>query len=204
MYHPNLKLCSIFLSVALASCQSVQAPKSVDIEPAVIKADIKEDAKKDDGLRVINIAIELVKDNQLDNAINILSRYLEANDDNRAKLNLALIYFKTEQYDLAKDLLQAIQQTDSNNSIVLAHLAIIARQEGNFKTSKTLYLQALEDSDKASIHLNYAILLDLYLNELNEALKHYTIYQDSGLAEQNAIPLDKWIADLNRRIKRNK
>lgn len=202
MFRLNLTLTSIFISVALASCQSVQTPKTVEIKPTVTAKPI-ENIKKDDGLKIINIAIELVKDNQIDIAKDILKRYLEEHDDDRAKLNLALIYFKTEQFNLAKDLLGSIQLTDSNKSIVLAHLAIIARQEGQFKTAKTLYLQALEESDKPSIHLNYAILLDLYLNELNEALEHYTIYQSSGLAEQNAIPLDKWIADLNRRIKRN-
>jgi len=203
MFRLNLKFTSIFFTAALASCQSVQVPKVVDIKPAVVTEKVQI-VKKDEGLRIINIAIELLKENQIDNAKNILSRYLKEHDDDRAKLNLALIYFKTQQFNLAKDLLLSIQQNDGDNSIVLAHLAIIARQQGQFKKAKNLYLQALEESDEPSIHLNYAILLDLYLNELNDALEHYSIYQISGLAEQNGIPLEKWIADLNLRIKRNK
>jgi len=203
MLHLNLKLTATSLCVALASCQSVQAPKPVTIKPIIVKTVKPVSVKIDKGLNVINSAIELVKSKQLNNAQLVLKGYLEGHDDNRARLNLALIYFKTKQFILAKGLLQTIQQSDRHNSIVLEHLAIIARHEGQFKKAKRLYLQALENSDRPSIHLNYAILLDLYLNQLDEALKHYTLYQETGLAANKDIPLDKWIADLNRRIKRN-
>jgi len=204
MLHPNLKQILTVLSVALiASCQSVQAPKVEPVKPTINKQPKTIiQPKKDEGLAVINTAIELIKTDNPEKAEAILVGYLKNNNDNRAKLNLALIYMQKKQFNEAKKLFISIREIDESNPIVVEHLAIIAREQGRFKQAKELYIKALKYSDKPSIHLNYAILLDLYLNELNLALKHYTKYQSSGLAIQDNIKIDKWIADLKIRIKR--
>ncbi len=204
MYRLNIKYALICLCGVLASCQTAQIPKVIETQPVSVKLDIQKKSKVGNGLRVINIAIEQVKNNKLDIAEKILKSYLEKNNDERAQLNLALIYVKTNKNQQAKQLLKSVLATDSNNSVALEHLAIIARREGQFKKSKSLYLKALENSNRPSIHLNLAILLDLYLNELETALEHYKDYQSSENAEQDGIELDKWIADLNLRITRSK
>ncbi len=204
MFRPNTYLI-IVLAIALASCQSTQAPKPV--EPQTTRIKIKETGQakqKDESLKIIRIAIEQIKLNKPDIAENILKNYLKTNNDPRAQLNLALIYLKKQQLEPAHTLLTNIIKTEPDNSTALEHLAIIARQKGQFKKAKTLYLAALKQSNKPSIHLNLAILLDLYLNELEPALQHYQTYQASGKAEQQGIPLEQWIADLNVRIKRTK
>ncbi len=201
MFHLKTKLGIICCCITLfASCQSVQKP-DITIKPTT-KTTVKEEPKTDNVLAILKIAIEDVNNNDLDSAQEILEVYLAEYDDNRAKINLALIYMKKGEPQLAKELFTSVQELDANNAIALEHLAIIARQEGQFQHAKSLYLKALKSSDKPSIHLNYAILLDLYLNKLTAALKHYEIYQRADLAQQDNIELDKWIADLTIRIKR--
>lgn len=188
--------------VLLMSCQSLQK-QDADVKPSVIvNADIKPEIKVDESLITLNKAIEHIKNNELELAEDMLKVSLLNHDDSRVKINLALIYMKMNKTQLAKELFISVQNIDANNPVVLEHLAIIARQEGRFQHSKALYLQALNISNKPSIHLNYAILLDLYLNQLKAALLHYEIYQSTGVAQSDDIELDKWIADLNIRIER--
>ena len=173
MLRLNLKITSLCLCLALASCQSVQVPKPETNKPLANKPIIKDEPKIDQGLKIINIAVKLIKDGDLETAKDILEKYLTNNTDIRATINLALIYMKTNQLAKAKELFTSIHNADKSDSIALEHLAIISRQNGEFKKAKNYYQQALETSDRPSIHLNYAILLDLYLNELNTALTHY-------------------------------
>lgn len=196
----SFSLCSC---VAIASCQSVQEPIPKVTQPVTVKSKT-EQPKIDEGLKAINIAIEQVKNNDYESAQNILEVFLAKQDDQRVQINLALIYMRTNQVEKAKHLLNTVQTIDNTNATVLEHLAIIARQEGKFKKAKALYIDALDNSDTPSIHLNYAILLDLYLNELEPALKHYEIYQSADLSKQDGIELGKWIADLKVRIERSK
>jgi lipoprotein NlpI len=56
------------------------------------------------------------------------------------------------------------------------------------------------DPNYAYAHLNYGILLDLYLGELENALAHYQKFQQLTPEEDKEVT--KWIVDLERRIER--
>ena len=79
---------------------------------------------------------------------------------------------------------------------------LLEREFGEkFEEARDNYEKALKiDPNYAYAHLNYGILLDLYLGELDNALDHYQTYQK--LAPEEDKEVEKWIVDLERRIKR--
>ncbi len=81
----------------------------------------------------------------------------------------------------------------------LAHLAKVQLLQGEFEQAETLYRQALEaDPNHLPAMLNLAILLDIYLGRLEEALPLYEQYQ--SLAEEPNPRLKDWIFDVRNRL----
>jgi tetratricopeptide (TPR) repeat protein len=114
--------------------------------------------------------------------------------------NLGLIYFREGKTDKAEEaFLQAIK-VNPNSAVSYNHLGIISRGKGKFQEAKAQYEQALKiNNDYAYAHLNLGILYDLYLGELDNALKEYQQFQK--LAPEKDPEVEKWIVDLKRRIK---
>ncbi|TNF35859.1 MAG: tetratricopeptide repeat protein [Gammaproteobacteria bacterium] len=74
------------------------------------------------------------------------------------------------------------------------------REKGEFNESRTMYQNAIKlKSDYAIAHLNLGILYDLYLHDLQQALEQYQNYQK--MTNNNDKLVDKWIIDLEQRIK---
>jgi len=113
--------------------------------------------------------------------------------------NLGLAYFKLQQHEPA---LEAFRQAVSRNprdAVAFNHLGILQRQQGEFEAARQSYQRALEiDSNYALAHLNLGILFDIYLQDLERALRHYQRYQalSGGKNEQ----VSGWIVDLERRL----
>jgi tetratricopeptide (TPR) repeat protein len=72
------------------------------------------------------------------------------------------------------------------------------RHQGRFAKARDAYERALAlDPDRADVHLNLGVLLDLYLGDNAAALAHYERYQ--ALAPGGDAAVGKWIADLKAR-----
>jgi tetratricopeptide (TPR) repeat protein len=114
--------------------------------------------------------------------------------------NLGLIYFREGKIDEAeKTFLQAVK-VNPKSAVSYNHLGIISRGKGKFQEAKEYYQQALKiNDDYAYAHLNIGILYDLYLGELDKALDHYNRFQ--SLSPEKDPEVEKWIVDLQRRIK---
>ena len=93
MFRPSIQLGWLLIALALASCQTVQTPQKVT-KPAL---DQPQKVNIDDAIEPIKIAIDLVKKKDYKTAQSILEAYLKKKEDNRVKINLALIYLKTKQ-----------------------------------------------------------------------------------------------------------
>ena len=73
------------------------------------------------------------------------------------------------------------------------------RAGGRFAEARADYEQALKlDPLFADVHLNLAILLDLYLGLPQAALQHYERYQEIVGGEDKQVKL--WITDLKQRL----
>ena len=115
--------------------------------------------------------------------------------------NLGILYFHQNELEKAKAAFQASLKINPKNVVSLNHLGIISRGAGEFEQARTYYEKALQiDPDYAYAHLNFGILLELYMGKLPEALEHYQQYQK--LTPEEDIEVKKWIVDLGRRAKK--
>ncbi len=115
--------------------------------------------------------------------------------------NLGILYFHQNELEKAKTAFQTSLKINPKNVVSLNHLGIISRGAGEFEQARTYYEKALQiDPDYAYAHLNFGILLELYMGKLSEALEHYQQYQK--LTPEEDIEVKKWIVDLGRRAKK--
>jgi len=115
--------------------------------------------------------------------------------------NLGILYYRDGKLDEATTAFGNALKINPDSVVSLNYLGIISRGKGEFKQAQDYYEKALQvDPDYAYAHLNYGILLELYMGKLPEALVHYKRYQE--LNKEDDKKVSGWIVDLDRRIKK--
>lgn len=115
-------------------------------------------------------------------------------------LNLALLYAQTQKPELAEQHFKHALQINPNNLAIYDQYGIWLRQQARFQEAEVMYRQALDrDANRADTHLNIAILYDLYMGKLPQALEHYQRYL--ALTDDEKSPVHGWVAELQRRMK---
>lgn len=116
-------------------------------------------------------------------------------------LNLALIYAQTGRPQLAEESFRRALTINADNTVAGDQYGVWLREQGRFGEAEAMYLQTLARDDAcASAHLNLAILYDLYLENLPQALQHYQRYLELQGGEES--PVQGWVIDLQRRIQK--
>jgi tetratricopeptide (TPR) repeat protein len=114
--------------------------------------------------------------------------------------NLGILFYRQDRMTEAEAAFKEALQRDSNDYVAANHLGMIYRRQGRFADAKSAYEQALAAKpDYANAHLNLAILYDLYLGQLDQALDHYQKYKQ--YVGETDPQLVGWLADLEQRIK---
>lgn len=190
------------LSALVIGCagSAKQAPKSEQAEqPKTAAADVKIPPS---ARQQYDEAIAAMKSGNIPQAKNILSNLTkEYPDISGPYVNLGIIHFRADEIDQAEAAFQQALKVNPDSAVSLNHLGIIYRGKGKFAEARSNYERALElEPNYAYAHLNYGILLDLYLGELDDALEQYQTYQELTPEEDKQV--SKWIVDLQRRIKR--
>jgi len=114
-------------------------------------------------------------------------------------LNLGILYSATGRDAEAEAVFRELVAEDPANAVAWSELAIVLRRTGDFPGADEAYARALElQPDYARAWRNRGVLLDLYLQEPEEALKHYERYAElTGGSDQQ---VEKWIAELRMRL----
>lgn len=113
-------------------------------------------------------------------------------------LNQALIRLAQKKPAEAVELLKKAQAANDKNPYVWNLSGYAEKQLGHFKAAREAYEKALALSPNyGKAHFNLAVLSDLYLPDLPNALKHYEAYQ--ALQAQPDATVAKWIVDLQKR-----
>ncbi|MBT3202825.1 MAG: tetratricopeptide repeat protein [Gammaproteobacteria bacterium] len=202
----------IALIANLLACQS--APQKTASPEPVVESKIKQEpqtqpvqqkiSEPDPQQVLYQQAMKSTQAGEIDKAIEQFTRVVKSNPSAKhAFTNLGLLYIHKNQNREAKEaFLNAIKQ-NKNDAIAYNHLAVIQRQQGEFKMSLFNYYKAIKaDPDYANAHLNLGILLDIYLQDLPLALEQYVIFQKlTGNTNQQ---VEKWVIDIKRRIAADK
>ncbi|MDH3218179.1 MAG: tetratricopeptide repeat protein [Gammaproteobacteria bacterium] len=188
----------------LAACQSVPEP-APQPEPVTAPEPVVEQAPPpepvDFNQQFYEEAIGTLKSGKTGLALELLIQVSsDAPDKPFVFTNLGLAYFKLQKMDLAEKAFEEAIKRDDGDAVAHNHLGILQRQKGEFQDARGHYQRAIDaDSDYALAYLNLGILFDIYLQDLEQALRHYQKYQ-SLVGEENA-QVAAWIVDIERRLK---
>lgn len=93
---------------------------------------------------------------------------------------------------------EAIQQ-DPGEVMAVNNLALLLQEDGAFREAQLLLQKGLEVSGNSpELHYNLATLSEIYLLDLEAALRHYRRYQELAKSDDNEVA--GWIRDLERRV----
>ena len=118
-----------------------------------------------------------------------------------AYVNLAIIHSNNGNDAAAQLAIESALALDPNHAVAWNQQGMLLRKNGKFIEAEAAYLKAVTAApDYALAHYNLGVLNELYLQRLETALLHFEQYQSLvGNDEQ----VEKWIADLNRRLATN-
>jgi tetratricopeptide (TPR) repeat protein len=115
-----------------------------------------------------------------------------------AHANLGLMLRNAGKHDESVAALELAVKASPKQPAFHNQLGISYRHKGQFQKARGAYEQALAlDDNHADAHLNLGVLLDLYLGDSAQALKHYERYLALSPAGDPAV--GKWVADLKNR-----
>ncbi len=118
-----------------------------------------------------------------------------------AHVNLAIIHAQNEDEERAAAAIEAALALDPNHPAALNQQGMLLRRNGKFTEAEAAYLKAVTASpDYALAHYNLGVLNELYLQRLDVALQHFERYQELVVEDKQ---VEKWIADLRRRVAAN-
>jgi tetratricopeptide (TPR) repeat protein len=196
----------IFIAFFISACQTVPIQEASQVQPeATIDPILIPEAKAIDiNQKTYEEAVEALKNNQIDFAIELLIQVTtSAPELEFAFTNLGLAYFKLEDFKQSEQTFQKAISTNIYDSVSYNHLGIIQRLHGDFANAKTSYEKAVSiNNDYADAYLNLGTLYDIYLQDLNPALKQYEKYQSLTNNENKLVK--GWITDIQRQLKANK
>lgn len=181
---------------SIAACQSTPKPIPEPEPELVIQPD-----PIDLNLQTYKKALSALKTGDTTLAVQLLENIIAvAPNYQHIFTNLGLAYFKQENYDQAEQAFLLALESDTHNATAYNHLGIIKRIQGEFDQAKQSYEKAIAfDPDYANAYLNLGVLYDIYLQDLELALRHYEKYQ-ALITKRNEL-VATWIIDIQRRIK---
>lgn len=115
-----------------------------------------------------------------------------------AHVNLAIILATRHDDEAARTSVDAALALNPEYPAALNQLGQLLRRNGDFSAAEAAYLKAVTvHPDYALAHYNLGVLYELYLQRLDDALTQFEAYQALVPGDKQ---VEKWIADLRRRI----
>lgn len=201
------KICNIaalgLLMLAVTACKSTgtvkRAPAQIEVQEAV-GFTIVEEARIDGDVRLdYDAAVSHLERGELQRGIDILEAVTEAAPGLSApRIDLGIAYHRLDDLEAAEKHLRLALESNPSHPMALNELGIIYRKTGRFAEAKQSYEAAL--AIYPGFHYarrNLAVLCDLYLADLNCALRNYEAYMATVPSDDEATI---WIADIRNRM----
>ena len=114
-------------------------------------------------------------------------------------VNLGIAYSRTGKTRMAEYNFSKALRLDAGHAVANNELGLLYRQTGRFNAAKTAYQNALvQHPDYLPVRRNLGILCELYLHDLECALKHYQAYLDYAPDEEI---IARWALELEQRTR---
>lgn len=192
----NLLCWSMLMLVVACSTATIENNQSDTIQQAIAIVWPK------NALSAFNQGMSQIK-NKPDEAILAFQKAINlAPKMEAAYYNLMHIYYDKKDHQQLTSLFDIAQKEALLSARVLTIFASDQRRQGHFSEAEKHYALALEkDSNYLSALANMAILQDIYLHRLAEALKYYLRYQEQLIAQgKDDRRVVDWLADIKQRI----
>ena len=184
---------------ACATTESTRPPARIEIQEEV-GFTITEDARIGGAVRGdYQEALTYLEQDRHDEGIALLEVVAETAPELSApRIDLAIAYHRAGNLEAAEDNLLLALESNPNQPVAHNELGIVYRKTGRFDAARKSYEAAL--TIYPGFHYarrNLAILCDLYLADLNCALKNYEAYMTTVPSDDEA---SMWISDIRYRL----
>jgi len=151
-------------------------------------------------------ALDLMKQEKYAEAAPKLDE-LARTDSERAGpyINLGIAYLKLEKLEEAKQALLIATERRSGNAIAWNELGLVYRKMGQFQNAREAYKKSIKKRARyGKAYLNLGVLCDIYLADLNCAMRNYKKYLEVGTDKAGDKNIQIWLADVTRRAGKGK
>lgn len=193
----DLRLTLLCLAaLALAACGAQRTTTLKEMPPAT--AELTALAPAPEFQRAYADALKLMREQRYEQASTRLAALTASHPEFAGPyMNLGLAYLHLDRNEDAERALVEATTRNPDNVAAQNLLGVIYRAEGRFEEARGAYRRALAlDEQYADAHLNLGILLDLYLQQPEQALRHYQRYRE--IRPDDAARVAPWITDLER------
>jgi len=132
---------------------------------------------------------------------------LARTDEGRAGpyINLGIAYLKLEKLEEAKQALLIATERRDGNAIAWNELGLVYRKMGQFENARDAYKKSIRKRARyGKAYLNLGVLCDIYLEDLNCAMRNYKKYLDVSTDKDSDKNIRIWLADVTRRAGKGK
>ena len=191
-------------AATLAACASgggnqVRPSAQIEIQESV-GFTITEEAKVSEATRLdYDQAVNYLERGELDKGIELLQTVADATPELSApRIDLGIAYHRAGDLEAAERNLRQALEVNPDHPIAHNELGIVLRKTGRFAEARENYEAALVVYPGYHFaRRNLAVLCDLYLADLDCALRNYQAYMATVPSDDEA---SIWIRDLQNRI----
>ncbi len=190
--------CAMIWVLILTACSTpIEKEVAVEQTPPVAPPSIPEEV-----LAVQRQAVSAMRDSRHELAITALQGVLNKYPRFAGlHTNLGIAHAKLGNDQAAMRAFRDALRAGADNSVVHNYLGILNRRAGSFQQARQSYQRAISLDETYSLaHLNLGILCDIYLRDLDCALRHYRAYETLEASVDKQFK--GWRIELERRIKK--
>lgn len=184
-----LTIFTVVFVLLLGACSNAPVKHAATPTPVAASADIEAEYRQ---------ALEAMQASQWQVAAERLEAITARNDTLAGPwLNLGIAWSKLGDDERAEAALQQSITRNPAQPVAFNQLGILYRQAGRFADARNMYEQALAvQADYPDAHWNLGILHELYLQQPQQALEHYSRYQKLTGSDDQKLKL--WIEQLKQ------
>jgi len=151
--------------------------------------------------RDFNHAVAMLKDQNYDQAINLLEKVISQSPGISAPyIDIAIAYQRIGKPEQAEGHLKTALKLFPEHPVASNEYGLLYRKTGRFAEARAIYEKAIKRFPVYyPLHRNLGILCDLYLDDSECALKQFEIYSERRPADAQ---VKIWISELRMRLGR--